>query len=92
MLRCFTEGSKLLYLSEILTGQLLRLYLNLDEYEMLIEKELCLYLTAFWNNRQQPASDYFNQFFTLKELNNREIIDGNIQLRATFLTENWIYR
>ena len=32
--------------------------------------------------------------YTPKELfiNNREIIDGNIQLGATFLTENWIYR
>jgi len=45
------------YLSEILPGQLLRLYLNFYEYEMLIEKELCLYFTAFLNNRQQPASD-----------------------------------
>ena len=58
---------------------------------MLIEKELCLYFTAFLNSRQQPASDSFNQFSTPKELKNREIIDGNIQLRATFLTENWIY-
>ena len=41
------------YLSEILTGQLLRLY----EYEMLIVTELCTYFTAFLNNRQQPASD-----------------------------------
>ena len=31
---------------------------------MLIERELCLYITAL------------NQFFTAKELNNREIIDG----------------
>ena len=45
------------YLSEILPGQLLRLYLNFYEYEMLIEKELCLYSSAFLNNRQQPASD-----------------------------------
>ena len=46
------------YFSEILPGQLLRLYLNYPhEYEMLIKKELCLYLTAFLNNRQQPASD-----------------------------------
>ena len=58
---------------------------------MLIEKERCLYFTGFLNNRQQPASDSFNQFSTPKELKNREIIDGNIQLRATFLTENWIY-
>ena len=35
------------YLSEILPGQLLRLYLNVYEYEMLIERELCLYFTAF---------------------------------------------
>ena len=80
------------YLSEILPGQLPRLHLNFYEYEMLIETELCSYFTAFLNNCQQPASDSFNQFFTPKELNNREIIDGNIQLRATFLTENWIYR
>ena len=58
---------------------------------MLIESELCSYFTAFLNNRQQPASNQFNQFFTPKD-NNREIIDGYIQLRATFLTENWIYR
>ena len=80
------------YLSEILPGQLPRLHLNFYEYEMLIETELCSYFTAFLNNCQQPASDSFNQFFTPKELNNREIIYGNIQLRATFLTENWIYR
>ena len=58
-------------MSQILPGQLLRLSLNFYEYEMLIEKEIWLYFTAF--------------------LNNREIIGGNIQLRATFLTENWIY-
>ena len=46
------------YLSEILPGWLLQNYLNLYEYEMLIETErLCLYFTAFLNNRQQPASD-----------------------------------
>ena len=45
------------YLSEILPGQLLRLYLNFYEYEMLIERELCLYFTAFLNNCQQPASE-----------------------------------
>ena len=45
------------YLSEILTGQLLRLYLNFYEYEKLIETELCSYFTAILNNRQQPASD-----------------------------------
>ena len=35
------------YLSEILPGQLLRFYLNFYEYEMLIERELCLHFTAF---------------------------------------------
>ena len=45
------------YLSEILPSQLLRLYQNFYEYEMLIEKEHCLYFAAFLNNRQQPASD-----------------------------------
>ena len=45
------------YLSEILPGKLLRLYLNFYEYEMLIERELCLYFTAFLNNCQQPASE-----------------------------------
>ena len=79
-------------MSEILPGQLLQLYLNFYDYEMLIERELSLYFTAFLNNRQQPASDQFNQFFTPKELNNGEIIGRNIQLGATFLTENWIYR
>ena len=38
------------YLLEILPGQLLRLYLNFYENEMLIE-------TALLNNRQQPRSD-----------------------------------
>ena len=79
------------YFSEILPGQLLQLYLNFYEYAMLIGKELCLYFTAFLNNRQQHASDSFNQCSTPTELNNREVIDGNIQLLATFLTENWIY-
>ena len=47
------------YLSEILPGQLLGLYLNFYEYEMLIKTELCSYFTAFFflNKRQQPASD-----------------------------------
>ena len=45
------------YLSEILPDQLLRLYLNFYEYEVLIEKELCLYFTALLNNCQQPTSE-----------------------------------
>ena len=50
-----------------------RLYLNL--YEMLIERELCLYFTALLKNRQQPASpDKF------------KLLMGDIQLGATFLT------
>ena len=60
MLRCFSDGilkRKQVYLSQILPGQLIRLYLNFYEYEMLIEKELCLYFTAFLNNRQQPTAD-----------------------------------
>ena len=61
--RCFADGilkrKEGSYLSDILTSQLLRLYLNFYEYEMLIEEELCLYFTAFLNNRQQPASDSF---------------------------------
>ena len=77
------------YLSEMLPGQLLWLYLNFYEYEMLIEKEFCLCFTAFLNNRQQPASDSFNQFqHQVKELKNRETIDENIYLRATFLNDN----
>ena len=55
---------------------------------MLIERELCLYFTALFNNRQQPASDYFNQFFTPKELNNREIIDGIHSTWSYFLDRN----
>ena len=74
-----------------------RIYLNFYEYEMLIERELCLYFTALLNNRQQPASDsdWSNQFFTLKEFNSREIIAGihsTIELEATFLIDNYIYR
>ena len=53
---------------------------------MLIERELCLYFTAlFLKNRQQPASDEFKQFFTPKELNNREIINEMHSTRNYFL-------
>ena len=45
MLRYFEKEAS--YLSEILPGQLLRLYLNYYKYEMLIEKQLCLCFTAF---------------------------------------------
>ena len=73
-------------MSEILPGQLLRLYLNFYEFEML------LYFTVFFlitvNNLFQI---HLISFLTPKELNNRKIIDGNIQLGATFLSENWIY-
>ena len=44
------------YLSEILPGQLLLLYLKFYEYELLIERELCL-ITAFLNNCHQPVSE-----------------------------------
>ena len=58
MLRCFTDDfeKEASSLSEILPGQLLRLYLNFYENQMLIETELCLYFTPLLNNRQQPAS------------------------------------
>ena len=39
----------------------------------------------FLNNRQQPAWDQFNQFFTPKDLNNREIIDGMLSSRSYFV-------
>ena len=57
------------------------------QYEMLIKREHCLNFTALLNNREQPASDEFNQFFTPKELNNREIIniDGIHSTRSYFL-------
>ena len=42
------------YLSEILPGQLLRLYLNFYEYGMLIEREL--YFAAFLNHRAPTQS------------------------------------
>ena len=64
---------------------MLRLYLNFYGYEMLIEGELCIYFTAFLNNRQQSASDKFNQFVTLKEFINPEIIDGNHSTSRYFL-------
>ena len=54
------------YLSEILPGQVLRLNLNFYEYEMLIERELCLYFTAFLNNCQHPLRSKFNHFFHTK--------------------------
>ena len=53
MLGCFTDGilkKEASYLSEILPDQLLRLYLNFYEYEMLTEAELCSYFTAFLSN------------------------------------------
>ena len=50
------------------------------------KKEICLYFTALLNNRHQPASDKFKQFFTPKELNNREIIDG-IHLTWSFFLD-----
>ena len=37
-----------------------------------------------------PSSVYHTK--GIKKYDNREIIDGNIQLGATFLSENWIYR
>ena len=43
---------------------------------------------CFFNNRRQPVSNQFyqfDQFFTLKELNNREIIDGMQSTRSYFL-------
>ena len=60
MLRCYTDEyrhyfeKEASYWSEILTD------MNCHKYEMLIEREFCLfclYFTAFLNNRQQPASD-----------------------------------
>ena len=67
----------------------LRLNLNLYKYEMLItERELCLYFTAFLNNRQhQLRISLINQLFTPKELKNREIIDGMHSTRSYFLNE-----
>ena len=57
---------------------------------MLIEREVCLFSTTLLNNRQQSASDLFNQFFTAQELNNRQIFDGmhSIRLDAFNSTEN----
>jgi len=43
---------------------------------MLIEMEACLFFATFSNNRQEPASDQFNQSFKAQELNNRQIFDG----------------
>ena len=81
---------------------MLRLYLNFYEYEMLIERQLCLYFsTAVLNNRQQLTSDQFNQFFIEKELNNRQIIDGMhstktfdwiTQFKASLLAKHWTYQ
>ena len=60
MFRCSTDvilkqGSKLFVRDP--TFPVLRLNLNFYEYEILIEREICLDFTAFLNNRQQPASD-----------------------------------
>ena len=43
---------------------------------MLIEMEACLFFTTFSNNRQEPASDQFNQSFKAQELNNRQVFHG----------------
>ena len=51
----FWKGSKLFVRDP--TWPVLRLYLNFHEYEMFIERDLCLCFTAYWNNLQQPASD-----------------------------------
>ena len=51
MLGCFTDGmfeKEASYLSEILPGKLLRLYVNFYEYEMLIETELLLIFHCFF--------------------------------------------
>ena len=61
MLRCYRRKYLEKEASYFFVGDLawpvVRLYLNFYEYEMLIERELCLYFTALLNNRQQPASD-----------------------------------
>ena len=54
---------------------------------MLIEKELCLNVTAFLSDRQQPASISL-VFFTPKELNNVKLWMGtfNLELRSRLKT------
>ena len=52
----FWKGSQLFVRDP--AWQVLRLYLNFYDYEMLIERELCLFFaTFFYDGRQQPASD-----------------------------------
>ena len=51
----FSKGSKLFDRDP--AWPVLHLHLNLYEYEMLIERDLCLRFIAFLNNRQQPDSD-----------------------------------
>ena len=62
MLRCYTDvilkilkGKQVIFVRDP-ARPVLRLNLNFYEYEMLIDREICLYFTAFLNNRQQPAS------------------------------------
>ena len=63
MLRCYTDvilkilkGKQVIFVKDP-AWSVLRLNLNFYEYEMLIEREICLYFTAFLNNSQQPATD-----------------------------------
>ena len=62
MLRCYTEAvlkrKQVIDLSEILRlASCFGSTPNFYKYEMLTERELCLYFTAFLNNCHQPVSE-----------------------------------
>ena len=79
---------------------MLRRYdLNFYDYEMLIERELCLFFSAFLKTVNNLLRISLISFFTAKEFkfllrSNRQIIDGmhSAKWEASFLAENWTYR
>ena len=79
---------------EILPGQLLRLFLNYYEYEMLIERDVCLYFTAFLQRATDVVVVKLFTKFTLQE--NRmtaKLSIGWIQSNSKLVSaKHWTYQ
>lgn len=73
------------YLSEILPDQCFISTWTSVSVRCWLRGNFAYISLLFLNNRQQPAWDQFNQFFTPKDLNNREIIDGMLSSRSYFV-------
>ena len=73
------------YLSEILPDQCFISTWTSVSVRCWLRGNFAYISLLFLNNRQQPARDQFNQFFTPKDLNNREIIDGMLSSRSYFV-------